>query len=63
MDYPLKNGVKMTDNQTQQIRFIKKQLTPENPIDIYYINYEETIKTYFLLILIGLFMVAYLVFY
>ena len=55
--------MRMQRNRTQQLKFITKQLTPENPQNAYYQNYEETFKTYFALILVGLLMVAYLLFY
>lgn len=60
---PDENMIRIQRNKTDQLKFISKQLTPENPQNMYYMNYEETFKTYFALILIGLLMVAYLIFY
>jgi len=50
-------------NRTQELKFITKQLTPDNPQDRYYQNYEETFKTYYALILVGLIMIGYMLFY
>lgn len=60
---PDEQMLKIQRNKTQQLKFVTKQLTPDNPQNAFYQNYEETFKTYFILILVGLFMVAYLMFY
>lgn len=48
--------------RNDELKFITKRLTPENPQDRYYINYEETKKSYYWMILIGSIMVLYFVF-
>jgi len=55
--------LRIQKNRTQELRFITQQLTPENPQNAYYQNYEDTVKTYFGLILVGIFMVAYMIFF
>lgn len=57
------NMMRLQRNRTQQLKFITTQLTPENPQNAYYLNYDETFKTYFAIILVGLIMVGYLLFY
>lgn len=47
-------------NRTRELRFIQEVKTPLNPKDLYYKNFEELIKYYFIMILIGLFMVFYM---
>jgi hypothetical protein len=44
----------------EPVEFIKKSLTALNPQDVFYKNYDEHIRYYFLLILIGMLMVAYM---
>jgi len=55
--------VKKQRNRTQEIKFIRAVKTPLNPKDVYYRNLEELIKYYFLMILVGVFMVFYMIFY
>lgn len=55
--------IKKQQSKKDNVRFISKVLTPLNPKDMYYVNVEQQIKSYFGMILIGLFMVMYMVFY
>jgi hypothetical protein len=60
---PDEQMLRIQRNKTQQLKFISTQLTPDNPQNVYYLNYEETFKTYLALILVGLLMLGYMVFY
>lgn len=55
--------IKKQKNRTQELRFVRNVLTPMNPKDIYYQNLDELTKYYFVMILIGVFMVFYMIFY
>ena len=46
-----------------EVRFIEKVLTPFNPKDRYYINYEELIKQYTVMILVGCVLILYFIVY
>jgi hypothetical protein len=50
-------------NRTEELKFISKRLTPYNPQNEYYINLEETYKTYYIMVLVGTFMVFYFLFF
>ena len=45
--------------QTEEIKFIKHVLTPQNPKDIYHINYEDALRNYLVVLLISLLMIFY----
>jgi hypothetical protein len=47
-------------SRSSEIRFIKKKLTPMNPKDVFYYNYEELLKYYYVMILVGVLMIAYM---
>lgn len=55
--------LKRQQDRTQQLKFIKAQLTQDNPIEALYINIEEQTRAYFGLILLGIIMVAYMIIY
>lgn len=47
----------------KQVRFVEQVLTPMNPKDAYYINYEQVIMNYMLLVLVGLGLILYMIVY
>lgn len=53
----------MEKNRTDEIRFVQKQLTPLNPKDIYYKNMEELKRSYYFLLLVGMLLISYIIFY
>jgi hypothetical protein len=57
------NAVLKQRNRTEELKFISKRLTPYNPQNEYYINLEETYKSYYILVLVGTFMVLYFLFF
>lgn len=44
--------------RSDEIKFIKKALTNINPQDAFYYNYTELLKYYYIMILIGILMIA-----
>lgn len=46
--------------RSDEIKFIKKQLTNINPQDAFYYNYEELLRNYMIMVLIGVMMIAYM---
>jgi hypothetical protein len=46
--------------RSAEIKFIKKSLTSMNPQDAFYYNYDELLKYYMIMILIGVLMMAYM---
>jgi len=49
--------------EKKQVKFIENILTPTNPKDAYYINYEQVQMGYMLTILIGLSLIFYMIVY
>ena len=50
----------MNKSRSSEIKFIKKRLTNINPKDAFYYNYEERLKQYYIMMLVGLLMIAYM---
>ena len=46
-----------------QVKFVKSVLTPLNPKDAYYINYDEVLKNYMVALLIGIAFILYMIIY
>lgn len=46
--------------RSDEIKFISKQLTARNPRDAFYYNYDEILKYYYIMILVGVIMIAYM---
>jgi len=55
--------IRKQQKRAQGVRFVREVLTPMNPKDMFYHNVDQQLRTYFMIILVGLFMVMYMVFY
>lgn len=56
-------GEQKVSKKRTNVKFIQNVLTPVNPKDAYYVNYDEVIKSYMVAVLIGLAFVLYMVLY
>jgi len=60
---PDDNMMQKQRDRSQELKFINRRLTAYNPQNEYYINLEETYRAYYVLILVGTFMVLYFMFF
>lgn len=47
--------------EDKNVKFIERIETATNPKDIYYVNYENMIQTYFFVMAIGLLIIGYMI--
>jgi len=53
----------MAEKEKKQMKFVEQILTPMNPKDAYYINYEQVTMSYIMVILVGIALIFYMIVY